>query len=316
MSATALICGVSGQDGAYLSRMLLEKGYRVVGTSRDVETAKFSNLQRMGISDRVEKISMFPSDFRSVLNVLQSVEPTEIYYLAGQSSVGLSFGQPVETMQSVAEGILNMLEAMRFVDSRARLLHAASSEAFGPLESPADERTLFRPKSPYGVAKATAYWLVSSYREAYGIRASNAILFNHESPLRHRRFVTKKIVSGVRKIRDGEMDVLELGNLSVRRDWGWADDYVEAMWRIVQHTEPDDFVIGTGRVHSLEEFVDEAFRLAGLDWKDHVRVNQSLFRPKDLELTVANPAKAREKLGWEAKVQFKELVDRLYRNEI
>lgn len=316
MSTTALICGVSGQDGAYLSRSLLEKGYRVVGTSRDAEATKFSNLRRMGIDDQVEKISMFPSDFRSVLNVLQAVEPAEIYYLAGQSSVGLSFGQPVETMQSVAEGMLNILEAMRVVNSCARLLHAASSEAFGPLDSPADERTLLQPKSPYGVAKATAYWLVSSYREAYGIHASNAILFNHESPLRHRRFVTQKIVSGVRKIRDGDSAFLELGNLSIRRDWGWAGDYVEAMWRIVQHTKPDDFVVGTGRVHSLEEFVDEAFRLAGLDWKDHVRVNRSLFRPNDLEVTVANPSKAQEKLGWSASVSFDELVERLYRDEI
>ena len=316
MSTTALICGVSGQDGAYLSRSLLEKGYRVVGTSRDAEATKFSNLRRMGIDDQVEKISMFPSDFHSVLNVLQAVEPAEIYYLAGQSSVGLSFGQPVETMQSVAEGMLNILEAMRFVNSCARLLHAASSEAFGPLDSPADERTLFQPKSPYGVAKATAYWLVSSYREAYGIHASNAILFNHESPLRHRRFVTQKIVSGVRKIRDGDSAFLELGNLSIRRDWGWAGDYVEAMWRIVQHTKPDDFVVGTGRVHSLEEFVDEAFRLAGLDWKDHVRVNRSLFRPNDLEVTVANPSKAQEELGWSASVSFDELVERLYRDEI
>lgn len=316
MGSIALICGISGQDGAYLARNLLDRGYTVLGTSRDAETTSFSNLQRLGIREQVKTLSMVPSDFRSVLNVLGSVQPDEIYNLAGQSSVGLSFGQPVETMQSIAEGTLNLLEAMRFVKSKARLLHAASSEAFGPLDAPADELTPFRPKSPYGVAKATAFWLTASYREAYGLHACNAILFNHESPLRHPRFVTQKIVSAVRDIRDGKQEFLELGNLDVRRDWGWAGDYVEAMRRILQHPRPEDFVIGTGEVRSLEDFVETAFRLAAFDWKQYVRVDSSLKRPNDLEATVADPRKARELLDWSATVRFGELVEKLYREEL
>lgn len=309
---TALICGISGQDGAYLAELLLQKGYRVVGTSRDAFTNSFANLKRLGIHDNVEYRSLAPNDFRSVLQVLTHVEPAEIYYLAGQSSVGLSFDQPIETMHSIAEGVMNLLEALRFLKMPARLFHAASSEAFGETLEPADENTPFHPRSPYGIAKATAFWLVSSYREAYGLHACNGILFNHESPFRPNRFVTMKIIAAAVRIAAGSGEKLHLGNLNVQRDWGWAPDYVEAMWRVLQQSTASDFVLGSGTTHSLENFVSRAFALAGLDWKDHVLSDSSLLRPYDIGVSRSNPAKAAEVLGWRATTSFEEMVGHLF----
>jgi GDPmannose 4,6-dehydratase len=312
---SALICGISGQDGAYLAQLLLEKGYRVAGTSRDALTNSFANLTRLGIRDRVDCHSLATSDFRSVLQVLTATKPDEIYYLAGQSSVGLSFDQPIETMQSIADGSMTMLEALRFLESPSRFYNAASSEAFGNTDSPADELTPFRPRSPYGIAKATAFHLVSSYREAYGLHASSGILFNHESPLRPTRFVTAKIVSSAVRIANGSKEKLHLGNLDIQRDWGWAPEYVDAMWRILQQDQPGDYVIATGQTHSLKDFVDQVFKTVGLESADHVQSDATLLRPYDIPVSRGNPAKAAEKLGWRAQVDFQTLLQRLVEAE-
>lgn len=306
---TALICGASGQDGAYLSTLLLEKGYRVVGTSRDAETSPFSNLARLGIRHRIEVTSMSPGDFRSVLQVLQRVEPDEIYNLAGQSSVGLSFDQPVETLESIAMGTLNLLEAMRFSGLPARFYNAGSGEVFGDTSGvAANELTRFAPRSPYAVAKAASYWQVANYREAYGLFACTGILFNHESPLRPERFVTRKIVAAACRIAHGSGDKLELGDIGVERDWGWAPEYVNAMWLMLQHDQPDDFVIATGVTSSLRDFVAEAFAFLQLDWRDHVSTNDSFLRPTDIRRGAADPQKAATVLGWRAERHLTDIV--------
>ena len=306
----ALICGVAGQDGSYLAEMLLQKGYEVVGTSRDAMVTSFSNLEKLGIRRRVQTTSMAINDFRSVLNVVQRHRPDEIYNLAGQTSVGLSFDQPVEAMESIGEGTLNMLEVIRFVDRPIRFYNAGSSECFGDTGSTAaDEQTAFQPRSPYAVAKASAHWLVRNYRDSYGLFACTGILFNHESPLRPERFVTQKIVRAAARIVQGSAETLLLGNIDICRDWGWAPDYVDAMWRMLQQQVADDFVIATGKTHSLEHFVELAFAHFGLNWKGHVKIEEGLFRPSDIKLSRANPAKATEKLHWEALKCFKDIVD-------
>jgi GDPmannose 4,6-dehydratase len=309
----ALICGISGQDGALLAKHLLDKGYTVVGTSRDAEISTFGNLTRLGIRDRVRCVSMTLTDFRSVLQTLIENEPAEIYNLAGQSSVGLSFAQPVETLESITSGTLNLLEAVRFLKLPARLYSAGSSECFGdrPSGEPADERTAFRPRSPYGVAKAAAFWMVANYREAYGLFASSGILFNHESPLRPTRFVTRKIVAAANRIALGSDEKLVLGDLSIVRDWGWAPEYVDAMWRMLQLDQPDDFVIASGRSHSLQDFVRLVFASLDLDWREHVRTDESFYRAAEIRESRADPKKAFEKLSWRAEVGFDDLVSRL-----
>jgi GDPmannose 4,6-dehydratase len=299
---TALVTGVSGQDGAYLAKLLLEKGYKVYGTSRDAQVASFRNLQRLKIRDDLRLESVAMNDFRSVIQVLFKAQPDEIYNLAGQSSVGLSFEQPVETQDSIYLGTLNLLEAIRFMGKDIRLYNACSSECFGDLKDEvAVEETPFRPRSPYAVAKAAAFWQVSNYREAYKIFACSGILFNHESPLRPERFVTKKIVSAARRIAKGELRELRLGNIDVQRDWGWAPEYVEAMYRMLQQEKPDDYVIATGETRPLRDFVAVAFQEVGLDWREHVVIDRSLFRPTDLTVGRGNATKAANKLGWKAK---------------
>lgn len=260
----ALICGISGQDGAYLARLLLDKGYEVFGTSRDTQVGRFTNLSRLGILPHVRLESMATNDFRSVLNVLRRTDPQEVYNLAGQSSVGLSFEQPVETLESMALGTVNLLEAIRFLERPIRFYSAGSSECFGDTGGyAANERTAFHPRSPYAVAKSTAHWLVANYREAYGLHASTGILFNHESPLRPERFVTKKIVKAAVRIAAGDRTNLTLGNIQIKRDWGWAPEYVDAMWRMLQQPTGSDFVIATGESNTLESFVEAAFRVCG-----------------------------------------------------
>ncbi len=309
MEKKALICGVSGQDGAYLARLLLGKGYGVYGTSRDAQISPFQNLNRLGIRADVSLESMSLIDFRSTLQVLTKVKPDEVYNLAGQSSVGLSFHQPVETLESISVGTLNLIEAIRFTSQPIKFYNACSSECFGDIgENQADENTPFRPRSPYAVAKAAAFWQVANYREAYGLFASSGILFNHESPLRPERFVTKKIVTAACRIAAGSREKLHLGNISIQRDWGWAPEYVEAMWLILQQDQADDFVIATGKSHKLEEFVAASFSCVGLDWHDHVVIDPNLFRPTDLNVGKANPVKAHEKLGWRAKHGMKDVV--------
>jgi GDPmannose 4,6-dehydratase len=305
----ALIVGISGQDGAYLAQFLLERGYEVFGTARDAQTALFQNLVRLGIRDRVQTESMAPNDFRSVLQTLVKVNPAELYNLAGQSSVGLSFQQPVETMESITIGTLNLLEAIRFLDRPVRFYNAGSGESFGDTEDKtADESTPFRPRSPYAVAKAAAFWEVANYRDAYGLFACSGILFNHESPLRPERFVTRKIVATACRIAAGSGEKLTLGNMNIARDWGWAPEYVAAMWLMLQQDRPDDYVVATGKTHSLQEFTAQVFACVGLDWREHVTIDASLYRPSDLAVSRGNPAKAGAILNWSAQYGMADVV--------
>jgi GDPmannose 4,6-dehydratase len=306
---TALICGVSGQDGAYLARFLLEKGYAVHGTSRDAQVSSFKNLDRLGIRDRLVLHSMALNDFRSVLQVIHRVKPDEIYNLAGQTSVGLSFEQPVETMESITLGTLNLLEAIRFINAPIKFYNAGSSECFGNTgDRTADETTAFSPRSPYAVAKAAAHWQVANYREAYNLFACSGILFNHESPLRPRRFVTQKVVTTAIEISKGRAERLYLGDISIRRDWGWAAEYVEAMYLMLQAPQPEDYVIATGETHCLEDFVAEVFAYVGLDWTAYIEIDKSLFRPSEIAVNRGSPQKAHEKLGWRAQRKMKDVV--------
>lgn len=308
----ALICGVNGQDGAYLAKQLLEKGYVVIGTSRDAMATSFGNLKRLGIRERVQPISMAVNDFRSVLATIKNTAPDEIYNLAGQSSVGLSFEQPVETMESIAIGTLNLLEAIRFVERPIRFYSAGSSECFGETGNiPASEATPFRPRSPYAVAKVSAYGLVANYREAYGLFACTGVLFNHESPLRPERFVTQKIVRTAARIANGSAEKLRLGNLDIHRDWGWAEEYVDAMWLMLQQENAEDFVIATGKTVSLEYFVDKAFAYFDMDWKQYVESDLTLLRPSDIQYGCGDPSKAKKLLGWCSKIEVAEVINEM-----
>lgn len=312
----ALISGISGQDGAYLAKLLLDKGYEVYGTARDAQMATFYNLSRLGIRERVTLESMALNDFRSVLQTLVKVQPDELYNLAGQSSVGLSFQQPVETLESISVGTLNLLEAIRFIDRPIRFYNAGSSECFGDIgDAAADEETPFRPRSPYAVAKATAFWELANYREAYGLFACSGILFNHESPLRPERFVTRKIVSAACRIAAGSNEKLQLGNISIARDWGWAPEYVDAMWRMLQQDRAEDYVIATGETTRLEDFVQEAFSCVGLEWRDHVETDPSLLRPTEIMVGRGNPAKAAQVLGWQAQYRMGDVVRMMVEEE-
>ena len=295
----ALIIGITGQDGAYLAKHLLSKGYEVTGSSRDVMASSYNNLNALGIRSQVKLISVSINDFRSVFNAIQTADPDEIYNLAGQTSVGLSFDQPVEAIESIAIGTLNILEVIRLLNKPVRFYNAGSSECFGDTgDTPANEQTPFAPRSPYAVAKSTAKWLINSYRESYGLYACTGILFNHESPLRPERFVTQKIIAGAAKIKAGQLDKLQLGNLDISRDWGWAPEYVEAMWLMMQLDQPDDFVIATGRKESLKYFVAKSFEYFDLDWQKYVEIEPSFFRPNEIVSSVGNPEKAIKTLGW------------------
>lgn len=297
----ALICGVSGQDGSYLAKLLLDKGYEVYGGSRDAQMSSFTNLVRLNITNQIKRVSISIIDFRSVLQTILRIKPDEIYNLAGQSSVGLSFEQPVETLESISVGTLNLLEAIRFSELPIRFYSAGSSECFGDTGTlAADENTPFRPRSPYGVAKAAAFWQVANYREAYQLHASTGILFNHESPLRPERFVTQKIVAAACRIAQGSKEKLVLGNIDIARDWGWAPDYVQAMWLMLQQEKADDYVIATGKTHRLRDFIDTIFGSLNLDWNDHVSTDLSLFRPTDIAEGHADPKKAERQLRWKA----------------
>jgi len=304
----ALIFGVTGQDGALLAKLLLDKNYRVFGVSRDAQMANLGNLKRVGVAERVELLSAVTTDFRSVLQVLKRVVPDEVYSLAGQSSVGLSFEQPVETLESIAQGTLNLLEALRFLELPARFYNAGSGECFGESPHPANEQSAFRPRSPYAVAKASAHWAVANYREAYGLYACTGILFNHESPLRPTRFVTSKVVAAACRIAAGSDERLRLGNLDIERDWGWAPEYVDAMWRMLQQPEPDDVVIATGCAYPLRSYVQQVFAAVNLDWRAHVDIDDSLRRPTDIARSVGDPARAFQRLGWKAGFSMSEVV--------
>ncbi len=311
MKKTALITGILGQDGPYLAKLLLEKGYKVYGMIRRYSNPNFENLDYLGITDKIEYVEGDMTDQSSLLNLIKTLKPTEVYNLAAQSFVGASFEQPILTTEVNSLGVLYLLEAIRMFSPTTKFYQASTSEMFGLSNKNGyqDETTPFHPRSPYGVSKVYAYWITVNYREAYKIFACNGILFNHESPIRGKQFVTRKITYGVAKIKLGLADELRLGNLEPRRDWGFAGDYVEAMYLMLQQEEPDDYVVGTGKSHSVRDFVERAFKYAGIDnWQKYVKIDPRFKRPAEIYDLKANPQKARKKLGWKPKVSFEELV--------
>ncbi|HEY7112896.1 MAG TPA: GDP-mannose 4,6-dehydratase [Thermoanaerobaculia bacterium] len=304
---TALITGVNGQDGSYLAEHLLEEGYRVYGLVRRASARSFQRLSHL--LEKIELVAGDVLDQTSLITALRDVEPEEVYNLAAQSFVPASFSQPVLTGEFNGLGVTRLLDAIRMVNPRIRFYQASSSEMFGNVEtSPQDEQTKFQPRSPYGVAKLYGHWITVNFRESYGMYAVSGILFNHESPRRGAEFVTRKVTLGAARIAAGLQKDLHLGNLEARRDWGFTGDYVRAMRLMLQQAEPQDYVIGTGETHSVREFVELAFELLGLDWKDYVVVDPSLSRPADVDQLFANPARARAELGWTPTVSFRELV--------
>ncbi len=303
----ALITGVTGQDGSYLAEFLLAKGYEVVGVVRRTSHHSFERLEHL--LDRIEIVTADLLDQHSLTIAVREVQPDEVYNLAAQSYVPTSFSQPVLTGEFTALGVTRILEALRLARPEARFYQASSSEMFGKVtESPQHEGTPFHPRSPYGVAKVYGHWITVNYRESYGLYAVSGILFNHESPRRGMEFVTRKVSDGAARIALGLADSLALGNLDARRDWGYAGDYVEAMWRMLQQPSPQDYVVGTGHTHSVRQLVETAFAHAGLDWRDHVVTDPSYLRPAEVDRLVADPRRAKSELGWEPKVGFRELV--------
>jgi GDPmannose 4,6-dehydratase len=307
---TAVVTGVTGQDGSYLAEFLLEKGYRVVGVVRRSSTETFERIEHL--RGRVELMEADLLDSSSLMRVLDKARPREVYNLAAQSFVPTSFEQPVLTAEFTAVGVARVLEGIRWVDPSIRFYQASSSEMFGKVrESPQSELTPFHPRSPYGVAKVYGHYITVNYRESYGIHASSGILFNHESPRRGITFVTRKISHGVARIKAGLDSVLKLGNLDAKRDWGHARDYVRAMWLMLQQDEADDYVIGTGEMHSVREFCERAFARAGLDYEKHVEVDPAFYRPAEVDVLCADLGKAKKMLGWQPEIGFERLVDEM-----
>lgn len=309
MMRNALVTGITGQDGAYLAQLLLDKGYRVVGLHRRSSTTNTWRLQELGVLDKIELVEGDLGDSSSLEAAIDNAEPDEVYNLAAQSFVASSWGQPLYTADVTAMGVLRLLEAVRRVNSRIRFYQASSSEMYGQVEEiPQRETTPFHPRSPYGVSKVFGYWITRNYRESYGMYACNGILFNHESPLRGIEFVTRKITDGVARIKLGLATELRLGNLSAKRDWGFAGDYVKAMWLMMQQDEPGDYVIATGESHEVGEFVQLAFGAVGLDWRQYVVQDPKFMRPAEVDTLSGDPSKARRDLGWSPSVPFRELV--------
>ena len=314
----ALITGITGQDGAYLAKLLLEKGYEVYGIFRRISSPNFWRLQALGIENKVNLIPADITDFSSILEAIKYSSPDEVYHLAAQSFVEASFESPIATAQITGVSTLNLLEAIRQVDPSIKFYFAATSELYGNVKhgGKINEETPFSPASPYAVAKLYGYWITKVYRESYKIFAVNGILFNHESELRGLEFVTRKISNAVAKIYLGLSNELRLGNLDAKRDWGYAPEYVEAMWMMLQQDQPEDFVIATGESHSVREFVEEAFSYVGLDWTKYVKIDKRFIRPLDVNILVGDYSKAKEKLGWEPKTSFKQLVRKMVNADI
>jgi len=305
---TALITGITGQDGSYLADCLLAKGYRVVGMVRRASTENFERIEHLRGQVEIRQADLL--DQLSLINLLRQVRPREVYNLAAQSFVPTSWEQPVLTGEFTAIGVPRMLEAVRLGDREIRFYQASSSEMFGKTqEVPQTERTPFYPRSPYGVAKVYGHWITVNYRESYGIFACSGILFNHTSPRRGKEFVTRKVTDGVAGIKCGLLDKLALGNLDARRDWGYAGEYVEAMWQMLQQPAPDDYVIATGETHSVQELCEIAFARAGLRWQDHVSVDSTLVRPAEVDRLQGDAAKAKRVLGWQPRVTFRQLIE-------
>jgi GDPmannose 4,6-dehydratase len=312
---TALITGITGQDGSYLAEFLLDKGYDVVGMVRRSSTVNFHRIEHIQ-----EQITLVPGDLldqMSLVDTLRAHEPQEVYNLAAQSFVPASWQQPVFTGEATALGVTRMLEAVRIVDPHLRFYQASSSEMFGKVrEVPQNESTPFYPRSPYGVAKVYGHWITINYRESYDIFACSGILFNHESPRRGLEFVPRKVTYGAAKIKLGLAQDLHLGNLEARRDWGYAGDYVRAMWLMLQQEQPDDYVVGTGETHSVRELCEAAFGCLGLDWEEYVVIDPKFYRPAEVDLLVSDPSKAREVLGWEPKTDFQSLIETMVRADL
>ncbi len=336
MNKISIITGITGQDGAYLAQLLLEKGYTVYGTYRRTSSVNFWRIEELGIDQHpnLHLVEYDLTDLSSSIRLLQTTGATEVYNLAAQSFVGVSFDQPVTTAEITGIGPLNLLEAIRIVNPKIRFYQASTSEMFGKVQAiPQVEDTPFYPRSPYGVAKLYAHWITINYRESYNIFGCSGILFNHESPLRGREFVTRKITDSVAKIKLGKLDVLELGNLDAKRDWGFAKEYVEGMWRMLQADEPDTYVLATNRTETVRDFVAMAFKAAGytlsFEGKDEnevgidsasgqvlVRINPKFYRPAEVELLIGNPQKAKEKLGWEPKTTLEELCQMMVEEDL
>ena len=303
----AFITGITGQDGSYLAELLLSKGYKVYGMVRRASVDKFERISH--IMDKIELIQGDLLDQYSLISALKKAQPTEVYNLAAQSFVPTSWAQPVLTSEFTAIGVTRMLESIRLVDPKIRFYQASSSEMYGKvLETPQTEDTPFYPRSPYGVAKVYGHYITVNYRESYNLFAVSGILFNHESPRRGLEFVTRKVTDGVARIKLGLASELRLGNLDAKRDWGFAGDYVEAMWLMLQQDTPDDYVIATGETHTVKELVQVAFDHAGLDWEKHVKLDPAFIRPAEVDLLIGDPAKAKKNLGWTPKVSFEQLV--------
>ena len=305
---TAVITGITGQDGSYLADFLLEKGYRVVGMVRRSSTENFERIEHLRGMVEIRQADLL--DQLSLINLLREVRPCEVYNLASQSFVPTSWEQPVLTGEFTALGVTRVLEAVRLVDREIRFYQASSSEMFGKVqEVPQTERTPFYPRSPYGVAKLYGHWITVNYRESYGLFACSGILFNHESPRRGKEFVTRKVTDGVARIKQGLARQMALGNLEARRDWGYAGDYVEAMWLMLQQPQPDDYVIATGETHAVRELCELAFARVGLRWQEHVSVDPTLVRPAEVDLLQGDASKAKRALGWQPRVSFRQLVE-------
>lgn len=304
----ALITGITGQDGAYLAKFLLDKGYKVFGTYRRLSTPNFWRLQYLGVFNKIELIPIDLVDAGSLMEAVRISNPDEVYHLAAQSFVGASFEQPVATGMVTGLGTTRILEAIRHFNPEIKFYNAATSEMFGNVGGIQNESSPFKPASPYAAAKLYGYWVTCTYRDGYKIFACNGILFNHESPLRGLEFVTRKISNAVAKIKLGIEKILKLGNLSSKRDWGYAPEYVKSMWMMLQHDEPDDYVVATNEAHSVKEFVEKAFSIVGLNWEDYVQIDKRFMRPLDVKCLQGDYSKAKEVLGWEPKVKFDKLV--------
>ena len=313
----AMICGISGQDGTYLAKHLINNGYEVFGTSRCIQNDSFQRLKSARLFSKIKFLEMSISDRDSVLSAVKIASPTEIYNLCGPSSVAYSFQNPADSIESIALGTLYLLEAIRELNPNIRMYNAGSSECFGETAvMAACESTPFNPKSPYAIAKATAFWEIKNFRESYGIFACTGILFNHESPLRTERFVTGKIISAARRIADGSQERLLLGNIDIVRDWGWAPEYVTAMHLMMTQEKPDDYLIATGESNSLRDFISVSFEKYGLDWNEHIDIDQSLQRPNDLLISKGNPEKAKRYLGWQARYKMRDVIDLMTKSDL
>jgi GDPmannose 4,6-dehydratase len=317
MMRNALVTGITGQDGAYLAQLLLDKGYRVVGLHRRSSTTNTWRLQQLGVLDKIELVEGDLGDTSSLEAAIDTAEPDEVYNLAAQSFVASSWGQPLYMADVTAMGVLRLLEAVRRVNNKIRFYQASSSEMYGQVEEvPQRETTPFHPRSPYGVSKVFGYWITRNYRESYAMYACNGILFNHESPLRGIEFVTRKITDGVARIKLGLATELRLGNLDAKRDWGFAGDYVRAMWLMMQQDEPGDYVIATGESHEVGEFVQLAFEAVGLDWRQYVAEDSKYLRPAEVDTLLGDPTLARNVLGWTPSTTFGGLIEMMVRADL